>query len=304
MYQVLPIISGLVTFFLLSVLLLRVPKRKKITGSLESLFDTEGIRKEVDEKIKRGFLKQGADFLENQKDSFDWVFKILLINMSKLRKLLFQANYDKYNAEELAVIQIISTVTGIVGFLIMMFVSKDGFLAFLFLIGGLTARLLVESDINSKYKKRVKAFSKDFPDFLDAIRIPIQRGTMQPDIAFKRISREWSGVLGDEMSIVLKKSENYGGALYEPLAESARRMGMPIYQNFVYTFCTALQTGTNLELYIGSLCQETRKKLNDDVLELNRKKSSRIFFVILIFFILPSIGMFLAPTVFEILKSL
>lgn len=296
------VLAAIVVALLLSMLLLRAPKRK--SSALDTLFQDDNLREEVDEKYKKGWIGRSARFIDEQRSFFDVIFKLLLINVPNNRQLLFQADETKYSAEEIAVMQLFAMGIGVVGFFIMLYGAHDMVFAIILLFAGALGRFIPEFYYKDIAKKRTKAFIKDFPDFMDALRIPIQRGTMPPDVAFKKIAREWSGVLGDEFKRVVRQSENYGGALYVPLAESGRRIGAAVYTNFVYTFTTSMQTGVNLATYIGSVCEEARKSINNQMLDNNRKKGGVLLLILMVFFVLPAIGLALAPTLFELQKSL
>lgn len=296
--KIIGLLSGALVAWFLSLILLRdKSKKSKKKKTLDILMDDTELRDTIREETKKSFnTKDVYQFIQENNKIFNAFYKFFLIDVEKNRVTMLRANYDKRTGEELAVIQLALMIGGLFGLVFLKYLNAPVFLCLFVFIACLFIRGFFSVKFNSDYKRRLKGFKKEFPDFLDAMKIPIENG-MAPDDALRRVGSEWKGVLGEEIRNVITESRNYGGLLYTPLERLAFKLNYPSFTNFIYTFTTTLRTGSDMSPYIGAICNEVRVTSHNEQLEANRKKEGAIIIIVGLTIFLPTVFMLVAPTV-------
>ena len=106
--------------------------------------------------------------------------------------------------------------------------------------------------------RRQKAFLTDFSDALDAVVRLLQAG-MPVAEAVLMISREFSGPVGEEMSIIYDK-QKIGIPLHEAAQEATKRMPLPEMKMFAAGLSIQAQTGSSLSEVLTNLSRVIRSR--------------------------------------------
>lgn len=300
----LSVFASVVLMVLLGIIFLGERKKAK-PSSVNSLFDDEELRESIKEETESSSLIKGkvVPFVQEHNSFFSFIYKIFLIDIEKNETMLYRANNRSRTGEELSVIQLMLMFCAIFSLFFFTLVTSNLLVSILTCVIFLMVRVYTTIKYTSDHKRLRREFSKDLPDFLNAIQIPIENGG-SPDDVFKKVALEWDGVLGSELQGVVRESANYGNMLYRPLEELASKIGYQPFTNFVHSFNTSLKTGVNMSLFISKLCDEMRFQSHNDVLEANRKKSSIITIITGAFILFPLAIMIMVPQIVSALKSI
>ncbi|MGH1457117.1 MAG: type II secretion system F family protein [Alphaproteobacteria bacterium] len=112
--------------------------------------------------------------------------------------------------------------------------------------------------LNKMIKRRQKKFLSEFADALDAV-VRLLKAGMPVSEAIKMISREYTGPVGEEMSIVYDK-QKIGVPLHEAALEGCRRMPLPEMQMFAAGLAIQAQTGSSLSEVLMNLSNVIRSR--------------------------------------------
>lgn len=99
--------------------------------------------------------------------------------------------------------------------------------------------------------KRQKKFLEEFPDALEAT-VRLLRAGMPVSEAVSMIAKEFTGPVGEEMSIIYDK-QRIGIPLHEAALEATRRMPLPEMQMFATGLAIQAQTGSSLSEVLMNL---------------------------------------------------
>jgi tight adherence protein B len=112
--------------------------------------------------------------------------------------------------------------------------------------------------LKRKAAKRQKKFLEEFPDALEAT-VRLLKAGMPVAEAISMISREFSGPVGEEMSIVYDK-QKIGIPLHEAALEATRRMPLTEMQMFATGLSIQAQTGSSLSEVLTNLSNVIRSR--------------------------------------------
>ncbi len=112
--------------------------------------------------------------------------------------------------------------------------------------------------LKSMIKRRQKHFLEEFADALDAMVRLLQAG-MPVAEAVVMISKEYSGPVGEEMSIMYDK-QKIGIPLYEAALEGIVRMPLPEMKMFAAGLSIQAQTGSSLSEVLSNLSRVIRAR--------------------------------------------
>jgi tight adherence protein B len=105
--------------------------------------------------------------------------------------------------------------------------------------------------LKKKAAKRQKKFLEEFPDALEAT-VRLLKAGMPVSEAISMIAREFSGPVGEEMSIIYDK-QKIGIPLHEAALEATRRMPLTEMQMFATGLAIQAQTGSSLSEVLTNL---------------------------------------------------
>ena len=112
--------------------------------------------------------------------------------------------------------------------------------------------------LKRKAAKRQKKFLEEFPDALEAT-VRLLKAGMPVAEAISMISREFSGPVGEEMSIVYDK-QKIGIPLHEAAFEATRRIPLTEMQMFATGLAIQAQTGSSLSEVLTNLSNVIRSR--------------------------------------------
>lgn len=112
--------------------------------------------------------------------------------------------------------------------------------------------------LKMKAGKRQKKFLIEFADALEAV-VRLLKAGMPVAEAVAMISREFSGPVGEEMSIMFDK-QKIGVPLHEAAYEAAERMPLPEMQMFATGLAIQAQTGSSLSDVLQNLAHVIRQR--------------------------------------------
>ena len=107
-------------------------------------------------------------------------------------------------------------------------------------------------------KRRQKKFLEEFPDALEAM-VRLLKAGMPVAEAISMISREFTGPIGEEMSIVYDK-QKIGIPLHEAAGEASLRMPLPEVKMFATGLAIQAQTGSSLSEVLQNLSNVIRAR--------------------------------------------
>ena len=105
--------------------------------------------------------------------------------------------------------------------------------------------------LKRKAAKRQKKFLEEFPDALEAT-VRLLKAGMPVSEAVLMISREFTGPVGEEMSMIYEK-QKIGVALHEAAFEATKRMPLSEMQMFATGLAIQAQTGSSLSEVLMNL---------------------------------------------------
>lgn len=105
--------------------------------------------------------------------------------------------------------------------------------------------------LKMKAGKRQKKFLEEFPDALEAT-VRLLKAGMPVSEAISMIAKEFTGPVGEEMSIIYDK-QKIGVALPEAALEATKRMPLPEMQMFATGLAIQAQTGSSLSEVLMNL---------------------------------------------------
>lgn len=112
--------------------------------------------------------------------------------------------------------------------------------------------------LKMKIGRRQRKFLEEFADALEAV-IRLLKAGMPVSEAVSMISREFSGPVGEEMSIIYDK-QKIGVPLHEAALEATRRMPLPEMQMFATGLAIQAQTGSSLSEVLKNLANVIRAR--------------------------------------------
>lgn len=112
--------------------------------------------------------------------------------------------------------------------------------------------------LKKKAAKRQKKFLEEFPDALEAT-VRLLKAGMPITEAVLMISREFTGPVGEEMSIIYDK-QKIGVPLHEAALEATRRMPLTEMQMFATGLAIQAQTGSSLSEVLTNLAGVIRAR--------------------------------------------
>ena len=112
--------------------------------------------------------------------------------------------------------------------------------------------------LKRKAAKRQKKFLEEFPDALEAT-VRLLKAGMPVSEAVSMISKEFSGPVGEEMSIIYDK-QKIGIPLHEAALEATRRIPLTEMQMFATGLAIQAQTGSSLSEVLTNLSHVIRSR--------------------------------------------
>lgn len=112
--------------------------------------------------------------------------------------------------------------------------------------------------LKRKAAKRQKKFLEEFPDALEAT-VRLLKAGMPVAEAISMIAREFSGPVGEEMSIIYDK-QKIGIPLHEAALEATRRIPLTEMQMFATGLSIQAQTGSSLSEVLTNLSHVIRSR--------------------------------------------
>lgn len=295
MYKLFAILIAIIVMYFLSLILLRDSSAKKKKGSISNLIDDEVFRESIRKETNTFFSKSVEPMMKNNNELFSFLFKIFLIDMDKLETLLLRAGEERRTKEEVAVTQLTWALAGFGGFFFFLYMGQSIMMSILVLMIGIVMYVQEIVKLKGRHSDYQLAFKKDFPNFLESYRIPVENG-MQADNAFRRVSDDWEGIVGEEFRKACIDARNYQGQLFIPLQKLAFKLNYPSFYNFVSTFSTTIRSGSDMAPFIGSICNDIRITTHNEILEKNRQKDGPIVILIVFFIFLPTLFLMVGPT--------
>jgi tight adherence protein B len=107
-------------------------------------------------------------------------------------------------------------------------------------------------------KKRVKAFTSNFPDAIDLLVRGLRSGLPVTE-TLGVVAREVPGPVGEEFKMVTEKIR-IGKTMEDALQDTAERLGTAEFQFFVITLAIQRETGGNLSETLNNLGDVLRKR--------------------------------------------
>jgi len=134
-----------------------------------------------------------------------------------------------------------------------------GLSPFVVLMVAITALLGIPKMVIKKLAKgRQKKFLEEFPDALEAM-VRLLRAGMPVSEAVSMIAREFTGPVGEEMSIIYDK-QKIGVPLHEAAYECTHRMPLTEMQMFATGLAIQAQTGSSLSEVLQNLSNVIRAR--------------------------------------------
>ncbi len=281
-----------------------------MTKSKRNFLDHYGEEVDVDtlsriernEKKPESLQESIMVWIRRHSDIIFKIGKLFGVNLAKIERKIIQSDMP-WNAEDIGLLQTLALVVGGSLALVVFASQISWILSLMVLFFTFIAWYYPMNKMDSTIKKRLFAFEKDFPDFLDGLEIPLSNGLPILRV-MEKVASGFPGIVGEEFRRVVKESKLQGERMQKPLEDITERFPMPMLTDFISAFFNAQKTGTDLGGIIGRMSKEIRIKATQLAQKKNNEATTKLVMVTGLFFVIPYLIMVLAPVLYTMFSSL
>ncbi|HOV79424.1 MAG TPA: type II secretion system F family protein [Bacillota bacterium] len=219
----------------------------------------------------------------------------------KTKKRLVQAGLEKMEAEDFLAIKLVFLVASmlVVGFASILF----GFPLILGIAAAGPGYVLPEAWLDSRLKKRKMEIERDSPDFAVLLSAVLSAGGVGVNEALKVVAEQIGGELGKEVNRTFAEIAS-GKRRGDALSALAERCGVQEINEVVRSVQTAERFGVPVAEALKDLAVQVYVLRRAKAEEKLGKAQVAVIFPMLMFFIMPLLGMLFYPALSQLSKIL